>query len=218
MFNFKSKDEFINTTPSELSPTLQPDGQNSEIKSKVLIDECINIGTKKFEWLHKKSTGESFWTEILLTKITVNNENMIHVVCRDIKEKKALEDEINRKYDELEESNEELHTTIENLKNTQEKLIESEKMANLGELVSGVAHEINTPIGISLTGITHLLDITNGIKELYESDDMSQDEFEEYLKTTNELSFSINSNLNRTAQLIKSFKQVAVDRESEIQT
>lgn len=122
--------------------------------------------------------------------------------------KENLEELVDKRTIELEKS-------IDDLKQTQTKLIESEKMASLGGLVAGVAHEINTPIGIGLTGITHFLDITEDIRKKYISNDISQKEFEQYIETSEELAIRINLNLNRTAQLIKSFKQVAVDQTNE---
>ena len=117
---------------------------------------------------------------------------------------------------ELEQSNKELSKTINNLKEIQKELVASENMANLGGLVAGIAHEINTPVGVGLTGITHFLELTKDIKNKYKSSDMSQEEFEEYLLTSEELASMINTNLERTAQLVRSFKQVAVDQSSEI--
>ena len=110
---------------------------------------------------------------------------------------------------------EELQKTIKELKLMQTQLIESEKMAALGGLVAGVAHEINTPVGNGITGITHLVDITESISEKYKYDDISEDEFEEYLKTSSDLSTMISINLQKTAHLVKSFKQVAVDQSTE---
>lgn len=123
--------------------------------------------------------------------------------------------ELTRTNEELEDSNEELQTTIHNLKTTQDKLIESEKMASLGGLVAGVAHEINTPVGIGLTGITHLSSLSKRLKKSYMKEDMSREEFEEYLKETNELTSLIEKNLERTSQLVKNFKQIAVDQTNE---
>ena len=117
---------------------------------------------------------------------------------------------------ELENSNIVLKDTIRDLKDTQKKLVESEKMASLGGLVAGVAHEINTPIGIGLTGITHLLDITQDIRKIYDNDAMTEEDFKEYLKTCEKISSMINTNLSRTAKLVSSFKQVAVDQTSEV--
>ena len=104
---------------------------------------------------------------------------------------------------------------MDELKRTQQNLIESEKMASLGELVAGVAHEINTPVGLSLTGITHFMSMSETISKQYEEGHLSEEEFEDFINTTKELSQSINLNLNKTAQLVKSFKQVAVDQSSD---
>jgi len=60
--------------------------------------------------------------------------------------------------EELFRQKEELQSTLENLHKTQEQLIEAEKMAALGGLVAGVAHEINTPVGIGITAISSLMD------------------------------------------------------------
>jgi len=215
MLNINTKEQFLNTKPYELSPKLQPCGEDSQEKSKKMIDICLEKGTNRFEWLHKKSTGEDFWVELVLTKIVLNHEEVIHVVWRDIADKKALEVQNEKRNFQLEKANEELELSIRNLQQTQEQLIESEKMASLGGLVAGVAHEINTPIGIGLTGASHFIEITKDIKKAYENDLMTQEDFEDYLDSSKELSILINSNLKRAANLVKSFKQVAVDQTSE---
>ena len=109
----------------------------------------------------------------------------------------------------------ELQVSLDTLKETQEQMIESEKMAALGGLVAGVAHEINTPVGLSVTGITHLKDMTVDLKKLYDDNNMSQGEFERYLETSVELNDSIYINLKRAAKLVQSFKKVAADQSIE---
>ena len=70
---------------------------------------------------------------------------------------------------ELSQSNEALKVTIDNLRMTQDQLIESEKMASLGGLVAGVAHEINTPVGVGVTAASFLKEKTDALDSLYQS-------------------------------------------------
>lgn len=116
---------------------------------------------------------------------------------------------------QIEVTNKKLNESMNTLIKTQAQLVESKKMASLGGLVAGVAHEMNTPIGIGLTGITYFLEITEKIKKDYKTESMSQEEFEEYLETSEKLANSIHSNLDKTANLVRSFKQVAVNQTSE---
>ncbi len=126
-----------------------------------------------------------------------------------------LEDKVHIRTQELEESNDELEQTITSLKDTQKKLVKSEKMASLGGLVAGVAHEINTPVGTGLTGITHFLDITKKIKKDYDEENITEEEFKEYLILSQDLAETITLNLNTTANLVKSFKKISVDQTTE---
>jgi len=212
LLKYKNKDDFLKLHPYELSPQFQPDGQTSKDKASEHIKICLQKGSNRFEWVHQKATGEDFWAEIVLTKIKIKNEDVIHGVWRDITHKKYLDEQIIHRTEELEQSNEELEVTLENLKQTQEQLLESKKMESLGNLVAGVAHEINTPVGIGITGITHFIEITKEITSNYKSETMSAEEFEQYLESSSSLAEMVNKNLNRTARLVKSFKQIAVDQ------
>jgi len=122
-----------------------------------------------------------------------------------------LEQRVTERTQALSQSNEELNHTLEELKITQGQLLENEKMASLGGLVAGVAHEVNTPIGIVLTSISFMkercLNIVNAV------DDKSLSA-KQLAKFTDELDqgFDLSlRNISRAVELIEGFKLIAVD-------
>lgn len=115
----------------------------------------------------------------------------------------------------LHSANEELSTLLDQLRETQQQLVESEKMSSLGGLVAGVAHEINTPIGICLTAATSLLDDLQLLKQSYNAGKMTEMDFKSFLTLAEESLQMLVSNNQRASRLIQSFKQVAVDQSSE---
>ena len=119
--------------------------------------------------------------------------------------------------EELMQQKEELQSTLENLQKTQDQLIEAEKMAAIGGLVAGVAHEINTPVGIGITAISNLQDDIQRMAALYEKDEISRKEFREFLQSSQNVTQLIRKNLERTASLVQSFKQVSADQVTEQQ-
>ncbi|MBF0308457.1 MAG: PAS domain S-box protein [Magnetococcales bacterium] len=94
-------------------------------------------------------------------------------------------------------------------------LIRSEKMAGLGSMVAGVAHEINTPVGIGVTAVSELKERTQQFVSVLKSEGISEEELKEYLSSTTRLITLIQGNLERAADLVRSFKSVAVDQSSE---
>ncbi len=116
---------------------------------------------------------------------------------------------------ELERANKELNLSLEALELTKDQLVQSAKMAALGELVAGVAHEINTPVGVGVTAASFLDGKTREFHKMYKAGELKRSELENYITTVEEVSNSILINMERAAELISSFKQVAVDQSSK---
>ena len=115
----------------------------------------------------------------------------------------------------IEERTRALKLNYEKLQQTQAHLAQTEKLASLGGMVAGVAHEINTPVGMALTGITHNQESLDKITFVYNDEGLSEEDFSEYLEDTKEINDAIHVNLTKAAELVKSFKQVAVDQTSD---
>ena len=109
----------------------------------------------------------------------------------------------------------ELRESLETLRRSQEALVQSEKLASLGQLVAGVAHEINTPVGVTLTTATHLREQAAELEALLESQRMKRSDLAQFLAETREATRIMVNNIGRAASLIQSFKQVAADQSSE---
>ena len=100
----------------------------------------------------------------------------------------------------------------DNLRTAQKQLVESEKMAALGSLVAGVAHEINTPLGAGITAASTLEDETHSFLAIYQQRPLTRADLDEYLERSIHSSRLVLSNLQQAANLVQSFKQVAVDQ------
>jgi predicted ATPase/signal transduction histidine kinase len=124
-----------------------------------------------------------------------------------------------RLYAELEEKVAErtrkLSAALDNVRTMQDQMVESEKLAALGGLVAGMAHEINTPVGIAVTAASHLVDRTDELREAWQSGAMRRSTLDRFVESVEDAGRLILSNLERSNELVQSFKQVAVDQSSE---
>ena len=126
-----------------------------------------------------------------------------------------LEKRIQDRTADLQNANTALKKSLEELHFTQEQLVESGKLAALGNLVAGIAHEINTPVGIGVTAASFLESKTIEFANRIEQETLTLKDMFGFISMTLESTRMILSNLRRSADLIHSFKQVAVDQSSE---
>ena len=121
MMGCDSKDQFLKLSPDQISPESQPDGFNSSEKLHNLYSLARNGGSLQVEWLNQRVDGSEFYSEIVITSFPLNGEQVLHMVFRDITERKETEDK---------------------LKETQKKLVETAHSAGMAEIATGVLHNI----------------------------------------------------------------------------
>ncbi|MBA6390326.1 HAMP domain-containing histidine kinase [Colwellia sp. BRX10-3] len=112
-------------------------------------------------------------------------------------------------------TNHELKSSIIELKKAQERLLDAEKMAVLGSMSAEVTHEINTPIGVSITSTSYLADLLTELKSDIDNNKLSKRVLNDFTENSEQGLTLLLKNLERASELITSYKQVAVDQISE---
>ncbi|RUO80783.1 ATP-binding protein [Idiomarina tyrosinivorans] len=127
---------------------------------------------------------------------------------REVSQRRAMENT-------LRQSNQRLESSLKTLREAQDQLVESEKMASLGGLVAGITHDVNTPIGISVTASSYLREKVDSLELALGDKSLTQAQLTKFIEESRDSLSLLDNNLQRASELISSFKQVAVDQTSD---
>ncbi|WP_395454956.1 sensor histidine kinase [Azospirillum melinis] len=155
-----------------------------------------------------RSDGAGLWVELTGRRVDWMDGPAIQAVVVDVTREVEAEHALRQSRDAAERA-------LDQLKATQASLIQAEKMASLGQLVAGVAHEVNTPIGITITGASQLQALIGELSDRHTANALKKSDFQRFLSDGMEMASLILSNSTRAANLVQSFKLVAVDQSSD---
>jgi signal transduction histidine kinase len=146
----------------------------------------------------------------LYADLVERNERLVDAQCTLQELNASLEQRVNERTAELQAANQQLQEE-------QQRTIDAEKMASLGRMVAGFAHEVNTPVGVAIGAVSQTRQVTEEFNELLQQDEVSEHEVKQRLSVLVESSDLALSNLRRAAELVHSFKRTAVDQSSDIE-
>jgi len=142
--------------------------------------------------------------------IDVTDQKRAEIAYRELNA--CLEQRVTERTEALSQSNTELSQAMDTLQRAQNELVQSEKLAALGSLVAGIAHELNTPVGNSLMAASTLEDHSRGIAAAISAGALKRSTLEQFIEDNKTATDILVRNLRRASELITSFKQVAVDQ------
>lgn len=217
-------EELVGRSPLDFVFEAYEEGVDNAAPYREYAKEALEGKTVQFEAILMRKDGSLLYAEIGLADL--EEKSSLIMTLRDITLRKKAEKElyelnaqlekrVSQRTTELENANNALKVSLATLKETQQNLVEAGKMASLGVLVAGVAHEVNTPVGIGVTAASYLEEQTRVFDSKYRANQMKRSDLENYLAMANDSAKVILENLHLASERISSFKQVAVDQTSQ---
>ncbi|MBB2485761.1 PAS domain S-box protein [Mitsuaria sp. WAJ17] len=178
------------------------------------------LGSETREWTYLRKDGRRLWVSLSVSHVRGRDGQAIGYlgVARDITAQRAAESELRQLNAELESRVQqrtlELRAALQHLKDAQDGLLRSEKLAGLGSMVAGVAHELNTPLGNCLTTASTLQERTREIRHEFDSGQMRRSTLDGYLQEAGQACDILLRGLDTANDLVSHFKQLSVDQTS----
>lgn len=196
------QEEIIGRVPSDID-LLGPIGS---LRIQEMVEDCLSTGQTIRHMIDIDETGIGKALDVTVKPILNNNQKIQYCVteAHDVTDLMTLTNNLEQQVEER----------TRDIRDTQQKLLEAEKMASLGRLVAGIAHEINTPVGVAKTGVSYLKEQVEETQKKFTEQTLSKDDFHAALESFSDLSAILEQNLDRAIKLIRDFKMTSADQSS----
>lgn len=193
-----------------------------------LIDELVEFKDKlAISQLETDNAKEQIDEQNLLLEqeVAKKTSSLSRTMLKmEIQQKELLEQKLNLQEENVRRSkteqtltttNKDLIHSLNELNKAKERLLEAEKMASLGALSAEVSHEVATPVGISITSSSYLLEKIIGLQQSLDQNKISKKTIEKFIENASQSTELLINNLHRASELLTSFKHIAVDQTSD---
>ena len=198
----ESKKNLLGMTPSDIEMF----GPVGSLRMQEMVDDCLSTGQTIRHMIGFDDTSDTLAVDVTVKPVSAEDGNIRYCIfeAHDITEMAKLTNSLEQQVEER----------TKDIREAQHKLIDAEKMASLGRLVAGIAHEINTPVGVAKTGVSFLREQVEETQHKFENQILSKEDFSSVLVSLGEISVILEQNLDRAIKLIRDFKMTSADQSS----